>query len=255
MDLGLAGRRALVTGGSRGIGLAVARRLVSEGVSVAICARGEDGIKLAVDELQELAPTVKVTGTVLNVADADALGAWARSSIEGLGGLDVYVHNASTGPMPGEKGWTKGMEVDLLALVRTVEAVEDALAESDAAAIVAIGTTAALEAIGAEPQAHFAIKAALIQYCSQLSRSLAPKGVRVNTVSPGPIYFTGGAWDQIKEHMRPYYDQTLASIPLGRMGADHDVANAVAFLASQAAGFVTGANLVVDGGFTRRVDF
>ncbi len=103
------------------------------------------------------------------------------------------------------------------------------------------------------PQTYNAIKGALIIHAKQLSQALAPSGIRVNCVSPGPIYIEGGAWEYIKNNMAELYDSTLAQIPQGRMGSAEEIANAVAFLASPAASLITGVNLVADGGFTKRV--
>ena len=253
MDLELSGRNVIVTGGSKGIGRAIAECFVGEGANVALCARSEDGVKEVVADLTGRG--VKVIGASVNLADAEQLQDWVRASAAELGGLDVYVHNASTGPMPGEKGWAKGMEVDLLGLVRVLEVAQPMLVASGQGAIVALGSTTALEAFTPEASSHYSFKAALIHYCGQLARQLAPQGIRVNTVSPGPTYIEGGNWEKVKEHVPDFYDQTVADIPMGRMGKAEEIARAVAFLASPAASFCTGSNLVVDGGFTRRINF
>ena len=253
MDLQLNGRNVVVTGGSRGIGRAIAERFVAEGANVALCARGDDGVKQAVSDLSGRG--VKVIGASVNLADPEQLQDWVRASADELGGLDVYVHNASTGPMPGEKGWKKGLDVDLLGLVRVLDVAQPHLAASGQGAIVALGSTSALENFAPEPSSHYAFKAALIHYCGQLARQLAPQGIRVNTVSPGPVFVEGGNWDKIKQFAEPIYNQALAEIPLGRMGDADEIARVVAFLASPAASFVTGANVVADGGFTRRINF
>jgi 3-oxoacyl-[acyl-carrier protein] reductase len=99
------------------------------------------------------------------------------------------------------------------------------------------------------------LKAAVLQHASGLGHSLAPKGIRVNTVSPGPIDFPGGAWDKLHESRPEFYEGIRARIPMGRLGHAEDVARAVAFLASPAAAFCTANNLVVDGGFVSRVQF
>jgi NAD(P)-dependent dehydrogenase (short-subunit alcohol dehydrogenase family) len=105
------------------------------------------------------------------------------------------------------------------------------------------------------PQAYNAIKAALITYASQLSQSLAAKGIRVNTVSPGPIEFPTGNWAMIKNAMPDFYNGILAQMPTGRLGGPEEVARSVVFLASPASSYTTGANLIIDGGFTKRVQF
>ena len=139
-------------------------------------------------------------------------------------------------------------------VVRGVEASLPFLEESDAASVVFIASTAAIEYLGVT-QGYNAMKAALITHASDLSQSLASRGVRVNTVSPGPIYFEGGNWEMIKQAMPQIYEGALAQCAIGRMGTPEEVARAVVFLASPAASLITGANLVVDGGFTKRAAF
>jgi NAD(P)-dependent dehydrogenase (short-subunit alcohol dehydrogenase family) len=252
MDLGLRGRKAIVTAASRGIGLAIARQLADEGVDLALCARGAPGLEAARKELE--ARGVRVVTKALDVGDGDALRAFVTESSEALGGLDVLVCNASGGAGMGEKAWQANFDVDVLHSARSVEAALPALARSDAASVVFIASTAALEYLGI-PQPYNAMKAALIAHASDLSQALAPRGVRVNVVSPGPIYFDGGNWETIRKAMPAIYERALGQCALGRMGTPEEVARAVVFLASPAASWVTGANLVVDGGFTKRVGY
>ena len=154
----------------------------------------------------------------------------------------------------GEAGWRANFEADMLGTWRGVELTQPYLEKSDAGAIVVISTTAAVEAFaGASP--YGAIKAGLLNYASNLAQALAGSGIRVNSVSPGPVYFEGGAWEQIKTHMTDFYDATIASIPMGRMGDNYEIADTVAFLASPRSAWTTGTNVVVDGGFTKRVQF
>ena len=252
MDLGLQGKKAIVTGASRGIGRCIASALADEGVDLAICSRSADGLEEARAELEGRG--VRVVAQALDVAEGDALKQWIDAAANELGGLDILVSNPSGGNGTDEKSWRANFEVDLMGAVRSVKAATPHLATSDAASVVFIGTTAAVETFMG-PTSYNAIKAALITHANGLSQTLGPQGIRVNVVSPGPIYFEGGAWDTIKQHMKPMYESTVAACPNGRLGTPEEVANAVTFLVSPAASLISGVNLVTDGGFTKRVNF
>lgn len=251
MDLGLAGKKALITGATRGIGRAIANLLAAEGVDLAICSRNQAEVDSAVSELS--AKGVKVTGAVVDVADKAAYQGWIASAAGELGGLDIFVPNVSAGGGDmSEQGWLNNFNVDLMGTTRGVEAALPFLQKSSSASVVVISSTAGVETFMG-PQPYNAIKGALVIHAKQLSQALAPAGVRVNCVSPGPVFIEGGAWDYIKANMTELYDSTLSQIPQGHMGSAEEVANAVVFLASPAASLITGVNLVADGGFTKRV--
>ena len=258
MDLGLKGKNAIVTGATRGIGRAIAETLADEGCNVAICARDAASVEAAVAALRTRG--VKATGQALDVGDGTALKAWIAAAGTELGGLDILVSNVSAmGGLAGEEGWRRYFETDVLGTVRAVDAALPLLEASKAAAIVQIASIAAIE-VGHDIfpdgflQAYGAMKAALTNYVAEISRTLGPKGIRANTVTPGPIYFPGGVWHKREQEGNPMYAKALAHARLGRLGQPEDVARAVAFLASPAARHISGANLVVDGAFTRRVN-
>jgi len=256
MDLGLTNKRAVVTGATRGIGRAIAERLVREGCSVALCARRAEDVAAAVNALQALAgDRAQVIGAAADVADTAAITDWVNDAADKFGGLDIAIANVSAlSGAPGEASWRLALEIDVLGTVRLVDAVLPHLEKSADASIVAISSTAALEAFGG-PRPYNAVKAAVINYMSNLATSVAPKRIRANTVSPGTIYFDDGVWGTRKREQPEVYAAALAGNPLGRMGTPAEVANVVAFVASPAASFMTGANVVVDGGFTRRVQY
>jgi 3-oxoacyl-[acyl-carrier protein] reductase len=251
MDLGLSGKKAVITGSTRGIGRAIANLLADEGVDLAICSRNQAEVDTAIAELS--AKGVKVFGSVVDVADKEVYQAWIADMGKKLGGIDIFVPNVSAGGgNMSEEGWQNNFNIDLMGLTRGVEATMPFLEKSSAAAIVVISSTAGVETFMG-PQPYNAIKGALIIHAKQLSQALAPAGIRVNCVSPGPVYIEGGAWEYIKNNMAELYNSTLAQIPQGHMGTAQEIANAVAFLASPAASLITGVNLVADGGFTKRV--
>ncbi len=252
MDLGLEGRKALITAASRGIGLAIAQTLAEQGCDVAICARGKEGLETAAKDLE--ARGAKVFTKVVDVSDGDALEAFIGEAADALGGLDVFVSNASAGGGPGLQGWQPAFEIDVMGAVRGISAATPHLAASEAGSVVLISSTAALEYLGV-PQAYNAMKAALITLASDMSQALAPQGIRVNVVSPGPIYFEGGNWEMIKQAMPEMYENAVKQCAIGRMGTPEEVARAVVFLSSPAASLITGSNLVADGGFTKRAAF
>ena len=260
MDLGLAGKRAIITGGSRGIGRSVAKRLVAEGASVAFCGRRPDGVDAMVGALTVgCGDGQGVFGTALDVADHDALRAWVASSAAAMGGIDIVVSNASAlgGPPDDIAKWRTVFETDVLTSVELVDASMPHLEVSGSGAFVQMGTITAVEYHGypGGTRSYGALKAALVNWVSQLAIELAPKGIRANVVSPGPIYIADGSWGRIESRAPDYFEANRAHHPSGRLGTPEEVANVVAFLASPAASWVTGENVVVDGGFTRRVAF
>ena len=253
MDLGLKGRRAIVTGATKGIGRGVVELLVAEGANVAFCARSPDEVAEAAAALKR--PGSEVIGEAVNVRDGEAYRAWLERAASALGGCDVFVPGVSGGGgMDSEKNWVRNFEIDMLHTVRGCEALMPHLEKSGTGSIVIIGSTNAVETFAA-PMAYNAIKAGLITYAKQLSQFVGRKSVRVNTVSPGPIYFEGGAWEMIKGTQAKLYEWALKQIPRGQMGTVEEIARVIVFVASPAASLITGSNIVADNGFTKRVQF
>lgn len=256
MDLGLKGKKAVVTGATRGIGRAIAETLAAEGADVAICARNQEQVNEAAAALR--GHGVNVVGGAVDIADGPALRAWIAEAGQLLGGIDILVSNASAlASANTEEAWKSGFDIDIMGAVRSAEAampfLERAAGSSGDAAIVIISSVSAAETTHAN--AYGAVKAALIHFAKGLAKEKAAAHVRVNVVSPGTVYFKGGVWNMIEEHMPDLFRDTMARNPTGRMATPQDIANAAVFLASPASAFTTGINMLVDGAITSRVNF
>jgi NAD(P)-dependent dehydrogenase (short-subunit alcohol dehydrogenase family) len=251
MDLKLSGLRALVTGGTRGIGRAVVEGLVAEGAHVAFCARNPDEVAATEQELRGAGATV--VGSVVDVGDDAALPAWVSASAETLGGIDIVVSNVSALAIPDTpENWAASLRVDLMGTVNLVNAAMPFLEQSPAAAIVTISSVSGRE-IDFAAGPYGTVKGALVHYTQGLAYQLAGKGIRANTVSPGNTYFPGGVWESIEQNDPGLFATALGLNPTGRMGTPQEMAAAVVFLASPISSFTTGTNLVVDGALTRGV--
>jgi NAD(P)-dependent dehydrogenase (short-subunit alcohol dehydrogenase family) len=254
MELGLNGRKAIVTGGGRGIGRSITATLLDEGCDVAICGRTPASIESTVQELSERG---RVIGDVVDVSDAEGFPAWIDSAAQRLGGLDLLVLNAS--PQRGgddDATWEENFQSDLMQAVRGIRAARTHLANSDGGAVVLISSTTALSPTNGPGQTAYAtVKSALLSYSSKMAAALGPEGVRVNTVVPGVILFPGSPMDLMKDRVPGMIEGIAASTHLGRVGDPQEIANAVAFLGSPSASYITGSTLRVDGGVTKGVDF
>lgn len=246
MELGLKGKNAIVTGGTRGIGLAIAEGLAKEGVNVSICGRGREGLEKAQAQLTAIGGNVHA-GTC-DVADADALKAYVEAANDALGGIDILVNNASAfGRTDDEAGWQSSIDVDLMASIRASWAAVPHIESRGGGAIVHISSISGLRGTTRTPP-YATVKAALIHYTMTQALQLASKKIRVNCVAPGSIFFEGGTWDVAKANNPALYDSILKSIPFGRYGTPEEVASLAIYLASNAASWVTGQSISVDGG-------
>ena len=256
MDLGLAGRAAIVTGASRGIGLAVAELLGAEGARVALCARGVPALDDAAGRVREAgAPeAVPIAADVTDPSDCERLVAAAAAR---LGGIDILVNNAGGSFREGGLAarWGRSYETNLLAPVRLMELCHPHLARSASgrpggAAVVNVASIYGREAGGSA--AYNATKSALIAASKAYALAWAPAGIRVNVVAPGSIAFEGGSWgERLRSEPEAMRDFVAREIPAGRFGRPEEVARAAVFLASPQASWVMGAALNVDGGQSR----
>jgi NAD(P)-dependent dehydrogenase (short-subunit alcohol dehydrogenase family) len=251
MDLGLTGKKAIVTGASRGIGRFVVERLLAEGMQVAFCARNPEGVA-------EAATATGAIGTAVGVEDLDAVAGWVNESAVTMGGLDVVVTTTSAkgGIPPTIEGWRRSFDVDVLGTVAVIDAALPHM-KAGGGSIVQLGTSASVEYhhFPGGGYSYGAMKASLINYISHLAKETYVDGVRANVVSPGPVYIDGGSWERIKDRLPDYYTQHVNQHPAGRLGRPDEVANVVAFLASPMSSWINGQNIVVDGGFTQRVPY
>jgi NAD(P)-dependent dehydrogenase (short-subunit alcohol dehydrogenase family) len=227
--------------------------LAAEGAAVGFCARTESDVADTVEALTERGSTA--VGGVLDVADEEDLQDWVGSTAAELGGIDIVVANVSALAIPDEPAnWQASFDVDMMHTVRLVNAAMPHLERSDAASIVTISSVSGREIdFAAGPYGVF--KAAIIHYTQGLAYQLAAKGIRANSLSPGNTYFDGGVWQNIEQNVPDLFAQAMALNPTGRMAKPEEIARAAVFLASPAASFITGTNLVVDGALTRGVQF
>jgi NAD(P)-dependent dehydrogenase (short-subunit alcohol dehydrogenase family) len=250
MASSMAGKRVLVTGGSRGIGLATCLAFAREGATVVTCARGQESLNEALAQIGNGS-----TGAALDVRDEQAFADWVRQSAERMGGLDVIISNVSTRVDPKSPGWwAETFEADLMQHVRLKTLALPMLGEGGS--MLFMGSIAAvLTTLPAYEEAYGAMKAGLVNLVGQWAAALGPKGIRVNAVSPGPIDFPGGWWDGVRQANPAAHARAGAMAALGRLGRPEEVAEAVLWLSSPAASFVTGVNLRVDGGLIKTANF
>jgi NAD(P)-dependent dehydrogenase (short-subunit alcohol dehydrogenase family) len=244
MDLGLKGKKIIVTGGTRGIGLSIADACAAEGAAVSVCGRSEESLKKAEAFLSRHGGTVHTASC--DVADAEAVAGYIAAAAETFGGIDGLVNNPSGfGSTDDEDGWKKSMDVDLMGVVRTTWAAYPHLVASKGS-VLTISSISGIGASGSIP--YGAVKAAVIQLTQSHAKKFAADRVRVNCIAPGSIEFPGGSWERRKTEAPEVYTSTLAGIPFDRYGTPEEIGTVAAFLLSPAARWVTGQTIAVDGG-------
>ena len=250
MDLSLDNKIAIITGGSRGLGLASARALAAEGCKVAICARGAERLAAAAAELEAIAPG-RVAAIQADVSTAAGVELMINRTVETLGGIDILVNNVgraggSTLLETSDADWQAAIDETLFPAIRASRSAVPHMRTRGGGAILIIASIYGREAGGR--MTYNAVKAAEISLAKALAAQLAPMNIRVNSVAPGSILFPGGSW-HARQQADPegIADFVRREFPFGRFGRPEEVANVVAFLASDKASWISGASIVVDG--------
>ncbi|MBM2827285.1 MAG: 3-oxoacyl-acyl carrier protein reductase [Dehalococcoidia bacterium] len=251
MDLGLKGKVALITGGSRGIGRAIALGLAEEGCKVAICARGAEALEEAVRSIRERgADALAVPADITQEEDIQGFVDKATSA---FGAVHILVNNAGGGGgglQPTDEDWRRALDINLLAAIRSSRLVTPVMMQEGWGRIINIASIWGRESGGGPT--YNAAKASLISFSKSLAMQLAPHGITVNSLCPGSILFPGGGWarrvEADPEGMAQFVKQNIAG---GRFGRLEEVASVAVFLASEQASWITGAAINVDGGQSR----
>ena len=253
MDLNLKDKKAIITGGSRGIGLHTARLLATEGAAVAICGRTQADVQAAVDEINDSGGSAY--GYQVDLEDPASARQFAASASADLNGADILIHNASGFDMAGdEAGWMRSFQVDIIAGVRLVDELLEPLKQSEAASITFVGSMASKFHFGRPPSSYGAAKGAMRVYANDLAQQYGRYGIRANAISPGAVWFPGGSWDQRKIENPKFYAAVEKSIPLGRLGTADEIARIIAFVASPAGLWINATHVTADGGQVAAVD-
>jgi len=253
MDLNLKNKKAIITGGSRGIGLHTARLLATEGAAVAICGRTQADVQAAVDEINDSGGSAY--GYQVDLEDPASARQFAASASADLNGADILIHNASGFDMAGdEAGWMRSFQVDIMAGVRLVDELLAPLKQSEAASITFVGSMASKFHFGRPPSSYGAAKGAMRVYANDLAQQYGRHGIRANAISPGAVWFPGGSWDQRKIENPKFYAAVEKSIPLGRLGTADEIARIIAFVASPAGLWINATHVTADGGQVAAVD-
>lgn len=254
MDLGLTGKTALVTGGSRGLGRHTALALAKEGCNVAICARNEDGLREAVEELR--ASGIQAVGVQADVTTEDGTTRFFSEATDALGPVDVLVNNVggSTGrdiDSADDEAWEHTLQLNLFSGMRLIRLCLPQMKERGWGRIISISSIFGREHGGG--LTYMTSKAALIAFSKHLALEVAGTGVTVNTVAPGSIEFPGGSWERYQQNNSPEVVQEFIrnNLPMGRFGWPEPVGALVAFLASTQADLLTGTSINIDGGQSR----
>ncbi|KHK93044.1 SDR family NAD(P)-dependent oxidoreductase [Novosphingobium malaysiense] len=275
MDLELRGKKVIVSAATRGIGRKIVEGFLDEGAIVSLCgrrARAEepnpsddsvysnqlhgDGVD---DAVEALSARGQVYGSVVDCGYFDQVTAWVEKAASDMGGIDIVVSNASAlgGTPRSRKGWDINYNVDVMSAVAMFDTALPHLKAAGGGAFVQMSTITAIEnhAFGESGLSYGALKAALINYTHQLSVDYMKDGIRCNCVCPGPVLIDDGSWGFLEKELPEYYEANRTRHPAGRFGRPEEIADAVLFLASARASWITGVNLTVDGGFTRNVKY
>ena len=249
MDLGLSNHVAMISGASRGIGRAIALGLAAEGCRLSLCARGREQLEATAQEAR--AAGVEVLATALDVTREVEARRWVKATQQQFGGIDILINNVG-GSRPGgnlnasRQDWQAGFALNFFSALDLCQLVVPVMEERQAGCVINIASIYGREWGG--PMTYNAAKAAMISLSKEMARTLAPKGIRVNSVAPGSILFPGGSWEQRqKENPEGIAAFVKAELPAGRFGKPEEVADVVVFLASERAQWVSGACITVDG--------